>query len=155
MINFEIFVISVVFWFGIFTLFVKQDKNKSLNWYFSYLLLAALLCIPFSYKGNLYTVLGSGVTENSIYSLSSLYQRAGNEAVASLGFVGYQEAEVIAATGVGLAIYQKSEHTAIIGLGLSLYQTAKKESNVTAGLIIRQIVEQKQRWFSTSVLLNQ
>ena len=83
--------------------------------------LMALLALPFNIGGNVFTIAGNATAEKSVYSLFSLYQQAGQDAVTGIG-LAYQQAKQDAVTGIGLAVYQKAERKAYVPLAIALYQ---------------------------------
>ena len=80
-----------------------------------------LLALPIDIGGNVFTIAGNAVAEKNIYSLFSVYQQAGQDAVTGLG-LAYQRAGQNAVTGLGLAIYQKAGRGARVPISIALYQ---------------------------------
>ena len=96
--------------------------------------LMALLCLPININGNVFTVLGNAVSEKSVFSLCSLYQKAEKDAGTIIGLSGYQSAGQNAVTFIGLSGYQKAGQTALTGIGLSGYQSAGRDAMTGFGL---------------------
>lgn len=78
----------------------------------------ALLCIPFTINGNVYTVIGNARSENSIYSVFSAYQDAKKNAFAVFG-VGYigGDKDAVEAIGIGRVFSKEGFAMQVIGIG--------------------------------------
>lgn len=70
--------------------------------------LIALLDLPVNIDGNVFTIAGNATAEKSVYSIFSLYQKAGQDAVTLVGLAGYQQAETKAYVPVAIALYQRT-----------------------------------------------
>lgn len=92
--------------------------------------LVALLCIPFSIKDNVITVLGNAVSQKNIISLCSIYQRAQGDTTA-LVFSGWQSAGRDAITGI-ISVYQRAGSDAVTGI-FSMYQKAGRDAGIGIG----------------------
>ena len=121
LLNLAIFLTSVSF---VFLAFFRGRKHIVRN-----VLIASVLLAPFNLDGNVISVFGSGVSQKEFYSIASLYQRAGQNAVTG-GFSLYQRAGQNAGTGV-FSLYQRADHDTVTGV-LSLYQRAGQSAKSTA-----------------------
>ena len=122
--------------------------------------LMALLALPFNIGGNVFTIAGNATAEKSVYSLFSLYQQAGQDAVTGIGLayqqakqdavtiigLAYQQAGQNAVTGIGLA-YQQAKQDAVTGIGLAVYQKAERKAYVPLAIALYQRVGEKKRAF--------
>ena len=90
--------------------------------------LLALLCAPVNINGNVFTMLGNAVSEKNVFSVCSLYQKAGQNAVTFFGLSGYQSAGQDAVTFFGLSGYQSAGQDAMTGIGLAIYQRAGEKT---------------------------
>src|SRR3989344_2961544 len=107
--------------------------------------LVALLVLPINIGGNVFTFAGNATAEKSIYSIFSLYQKAGRDAVTAVGLT-YQKAGRDAVTAAGLT-YQKAGRDAVTIVGLAGYQKAERETKVPIAIAIYQRVGEKTRTF--------
>src|SRR3989338_6973712 len=126
--NLALFVATVAGYFGIWCYFGGAPEGFS--GYAMRLGILALLSAPFNVKGIIWTVLGNAESEKSIYSLFSLYQKAGQHAGVFCGVALYQRAEWDAFVTVGIALYQKAEKDAVVFCGVALYQNAGQNAIV-------------------------
>ena len=115
-------------------LFTVMDYMKRAAW-------VALLVAPFSIMGNVVTVFGNAISQKSVISVCSIYQRAKGDATA-LVFSGWQSAGGNAVTGVfsvgqvavgdavsGIfSMYQSAGRDVGIGIGFSGYQSARRKT---------------------------
>ena len=116
--------------------------------------LVALLVLPLNINGNVFTIAGNAVAEKSVYSIFSIYQKAGQNAFTLIG-LAYQKAGRNAITGIGLAGYQKAEQNAVIGLGIAGYQKAGQHTETLIAIALYQRVGEKTRAFGAfSALTN-
>ncbi len=111
-----------------------------------------LLCVPFNIGGNIFTVLGNAVSEKSIFSVLSLYQKANKNAfslvslyqkadgstVSVFGFLGYQDAGDDAFMFSGISIYQRSNIETVLFVGFSLYQEGSGDIIHAVGISLYQ-----------------
>src|SRR3989338_8618180 len=102
--NLALFVATVAGYFGIWWYFGGAPEGFS--GYAMRLGILALLSAPFNVKGTIWTVLGNAESEKSIYSLFSLYQKAGQHAFMFCGVAFYQRAGAQTETPYGLAVIQ-------------------------------------------------
>ena len=124
--------------------------------------LIALLVLPINIGGNVFTIAGNATAEKSVYSLFSLYQKAGRDAMTFAGLayqqagqdaftvigLTYQKAGQDARTGLGLAGYQRAERgDAMAIVGLVGYQKAERKAKVPAAIAFYQRVGEKTRAF--------
>src|SRR3989338_6635158 len=93
----------------------------SLKKFFKVIVTAMLLALPIDIGGNVFTIAGNAVAEKNIYSLFSVYQQAGQDAVTGLGLEIYQKAGRGARVPISIALYQRvGEKTRAFGAFLSL-----------------------------------
>ncbi|MFH1759129.1 MAG: hypothetical protein ABH822_01030 [Patescibacteria group bacterium] len=93
----------------------------------------ALLCLPININDHVFTVLGNGVAEKSMWSVCSLYQKAGSHAVSGLALC--QKAGGTAFSLFNFFGYQRSENeNTISGVGIVSAQFAKRESVLAVGI---------------------
>lgn len=98
----------------------------------------ALLAMPINIDGNVFTVIGNAKAEKSIYSVASVYQNAGKNAVAFISApVIFQKAGGWAFTFLGIT-FQNAEHDANMGLGISIRQTAGDDAMLIVGISLYQ-----------------
>lgn len=112
-----------------------------------------ILCLPVNINGNLFTVIGNAKSSRDIYSVGSLYQkatgdavtmlgagyqRAGRDAINTMGLAGYQNADRDAEVAIGYAGYQKAGRDAITFIGATGCQKAKNKSLLGLGLVVYQ-----------------
>ena len=138
----------------------------SLKKFFKVIVTAMLLALPIDIGGNVFTIAGNAVAEKNIYSLFSVYQQAGQDAVTGLGLayqragqnavtglgLAYQRAGQNAVTGLGLA-YQRAGQNAVTGLGLAIYQKAGRGARVPISIALYQRVGEKTRAFGAFLSL--
>jgi len=153
----------------------------SLKKFFKVIVTAMLLALPIDIGGNVFTIAGNAVAEKNIYSLFSVYQQAGQDAVTGLGLayqragqnavtglgLAYQRAGQNAVTGLGLAYqragqnavtglglaYQRAGQNAVTGLGLAIYQKAGRGARVPISIALYQRVGEKTRAFGAFLSL--
>ena len=117
-------------WF-VFTVFVYAAvwmtfrPSKDFAQHLKRIALLVVLCIPLNINGNVFTVMGNATAEKDIYSVFSLYQKAGDNAYTIIGLAGYQQAGNGAVTVVGVASYQQAGNTVVTGVGIAGYQQAR------------------------------
>src|SRR3989338_5880219 len=134
--NLALFVATVAGYFGIWWYFGGAPEGFS--GYAMRLGILALRSAPFNVKGTIWTVLGNAESEKSIYSLFSLYQKAGQHAFMFCGVALYQDARWDAFVGFGVALYQEAGRDAVVGFGVALYQEAEEEAGVFCGVALYQ-----------------
>ena len=159
MTNMVLFEVTVIFYFLVWTVSTSLGPRviKPLRQEFKGLAVIALLCLPLSINGNVFTVLGNAKSDKSIFSLFSIYQKAerdavsvfgslaqfaGNDAGVLVGIVGWQEAGNNAILGIGLAGYQKAEKSsASMGVGLA----GRQKAGIDAVLVLGGVGFQESR----------
>ncbi len=57
------------------------------------MLMATFIALPINIGGNVFTIAGNAVAEKNVYSIFSVYQKAGQNAVTLIGLAPYQRAE--------------------------------------------------------------
>src|SRR3989338_5469936 len=134
--NLALFVATVAGYFGIWWYFGGAPEGFS--GYAMRLGILALRSAPFNVKGTIWTVLGNAESEKSIYSLFSLYQKAGQHAFMFCGVALYQDARWDAFVGFGVALYQEAGRDAVVGFGVALYQGEGEEAGVFCGVAFYQ-----------------
>lgn len=131
MVNIVLFIASVFAYFGIW---YGIDMPDSTTEHVVRVGILVVLCMPFNIRGNVFTVIGNAVSERNIFSLFSLYQKAGHVAFTIFGLAGYQNAGDDALFGFGFAGYQKAGHDAFVAFGLAGYQRAVNDATVALGI---------------------
>src|SRR3989338_1106592 len=134
--NLALFVATVAGYFGIWWYFGGAPEGFS--GYAMRLGILALLSAPFNVKGTIWTVLGNAESEKSIYSLFSLYQKAGQHAFMFCGVALYQDARWDAFVGFGVALYQRAGQDAGVFCGVAFYQRAGQDAGVFCGVAFYQ-----------------
>ncbi len=137
--NIALFVVTVAGYFGLWWYF--GGAPEGIVEYALRLGLLAFLSAPWDVGGNIWTVLGNAESEKSVYSLFSLYQKAGNDAFVVVGVSLYQKAGNDAAVFIGVSLYQKAGNDAAVFIGVSLYQKAERSASATCGFAIYQTIK--------------
>src|SRR3989344_8892914 len=104
--NILIFLCTVMLYGGAFCVFAPLGRPK--KWAFS-IALISLLSLPININGNVFTVIGNAKSEKSVYSVFSLYQHAGEDAVTIFSLAGYQKTGRNALTFVGVSVGQTAD----------------------------------------------
>src|SRR3989338_2166594 len=75
--NAVIFLATVLFYFGVWWLFICPAFTAftGVNHTLKYLGIISVLCLPFNINGNVYTVLGNGESEKNMYSVFSITEQ--------------------------------------------------------------------------------
>lgn len=133
-----------------------ESKLKALS-------IIAALAMPFNIDGNVFTVAGNAVAEDSIYSVFSIYQKAekgtavvvfptfsvqeapgpNGNAISLFGISAYQKAGNLALNGAGINLHQESEGAAGGVAGITVYQKADGEAINFFGITVYQEAEEK------------
>jgi len=127
MTNLILFAVTVSVYHIIHTLLhqsQKTGKPQEAKWHLKSVGVLMLLCAPFNFDGTIVTVLGNAESKKSVYSVSSLYQKAEYNAFNLISLLGYQHAGNKALNVVGISAYQHAENLAINFITLSGYQNA-------------------------------
>lgn len=143
-VNLFLLVISVVFWGTLFYIGDLINFNKASNennetkfnkrkTVLKNLIYAILLCIPFNYNGDIYTVLGNAKSENNIYSVMSFYQNAKGEAFSFFSIAGYQKAKTCSA-GFSVLSFKEAENSSFSFAGILNVEKAKNKVTTMVGL---------------------
>ncbi len=138
--NIALFAVTVPGYFGLW--WWLGGAPEEVSGYAFQLGILALLCAPWNINGNIWTVLGNAESEKSIYSLCSLYQKAGKHAVTIIGVSSQQHAERNAVMGIGISFLQNAGLHAVTFIGISLYQNAGQDAVTFVGLSLYQDAEQ-------------
>lgn len=145
--NLIIFAVTLVLYSALSLLLFRPKDPKSL---LKRVLFFAVLCIPFNIDGDIYTVIGNGISPTgSIYSLSSVYQSAKKDAVIITGVPIYQNAGRNVIMLFGLSGYQNAGKGAVTFFGLSGYQKADSMALTYIGFAFYQRVGENSRSFGT------
>ena len=154
MFNFGLFIISVMLYWGLWR--TIGEPLFGIEYDTSQLLLIIFLCIPFNFKGEIITILGSMDNEEanitSVFSVfqngkntfsifGTLIQTASKNAIIALGVNIFQESGKNSIIGVGCSLFQKSDNRSLIGIGAAIYQKSLNGSIVFIGIAGRQVSE--------------
>lgn len=165
--NIWLFIVTVTVYSLVMCCVILPDFNWSR--FIKNTAIIALLVLPLNIGGNVFTIAGNVVSEKSVYSIFSLYQKAGQNAITLLsltgyqqaglnavnfiGLTGYQKAGQDAVTIIGLAGYQKAGRDAVTAIGLSGYQKAENKTQVPVAIALYQRVGEKTRTFGAFSVL--
>lgn len=95
-----------------------------------------VLCLPLNINGNIFTVLGNAVSEKSVYSICSLYQKAEQNAFSIIGIGGVQKANKgEALICLGITLSQEAGKEAATCLGITLCQEAGQGAVTAVGIV--------------------
>lgn len=98
----------------------------------------ALLCLPVNIGGNVYTVMGNAEAEKNLYSVASIYGKAGGDIITVVNILGYEKAGGNVIVIAGLPLYLEAGNDAILGIGFSSFEQAGKSALVVAGFAVYQ-----------------
>lgn len=104
-----------------------------------YLVLVFLVSYPWKIKENVYSLFGGINAEGNVYSLITLFQKAGKDAFCIISLCGVQISGEKAISLIGISGYQKSDDDAWFGAGISIYQNAKYQANCVISFSIFQL----------------
>ena len=85
------------------------------------IILLGLLCIPWKFGKNLYSIFGGLNSSGNVYSITPFYQRAGNDAGLMIGFSFWQYAKENTFYGFGFSLIQH---------GKNIGQSFSKKENI-------------------------
>ena len=89
------------------------------------IILLGLLCIPWKFGKNLYSIFGGLNSSGNVYSITPFYQRAENDAGCIFGIPFYQRAGNDAGLMIGFSFWQYAKENTFYGFGFSLIQHGK------------------------------
>ncbi|MDP2593917.1 MAG: hypothetical protein Q8P36_01075 [bacterium] len=170
MVNLLLWVLTIVGYSAVVLIGLEIAQKCTFRRTCQTIALIALLTLPVNISGHVLTIGGNAVGEKGVYSLFSLYQKTGGDAMTVIGISGYQQAEHDAAVGIGISGYQKAghdamtfigisgyqqaEHDAVTVIGISGYQEAGHNAMTVVGLSFFQNVGELERWFGAFVPLS-
>ena len=129
MVNLWLFVLTFSTYSLVYWLLKRPQGFKS---YVKRVFLLVLLTMPFNINGNVFTVIGNAESEKDVYSIFSLYQRAGDDALTFIGVSFYQRARNEAVAYIGAVGYQKAGRKTSLGVALAAYQYVTETGNERA-----------------------
>jgi len=132
--NLLLFVGTVLFYLVIWWAMSVVTSCWGISGWAKRVAILAILCVPLNINGNVWTIMGNAVSEKSVYSVFSFYQKAGVDAKTIFTILGYQEAGGDAGILIGLGGYQEAGNDALTVLGVAGYQEAGGDAMVGLGL---------------------
>lgn len=139
--NIALWISTVIIYLSVWLEVSRMNNHewpKSKRSILKILALLAVLCLPINVGGSdIFTIAGNASSSGSVYSIASLYQNAGKDAVSLLGLLTCQKAGRNSVIVLGVSVCQESQNNSTLIMGVSIYQSSAA-SEVWSGAALYQ-----------------